>query len=68
MIPRKPSDDGERTTVWLLAEGDVLRSGARVTGLQRDAVTRTVRVTTTSQPAGLTLPGDEPVVVVVRAY
>lgn len=68
ILRRPPDDDGERTTVWLLGEGDRLRGGAEVLHLQRDPVARTVRILTTHQPTGVTLPADQPVVVVLRAH
>lgn len=51
---------------WTLAEGDQLASGVVVLAVQRDAVAGTVRLSTTSQPAGVTLGRNDPVRVARR--
>ena len=55
----------EESPAWLLAEGDQLAGGAVVISVQRDAVDRTVRIATTTQPHGVVL-GPEDTVQVAR--
>lgn len=55
----------EESPAWLLAEGDQLAGGAVVISVQREAVDRTVRIATTTQPEGVVL-GPAEIVKVAR--
>jgi hypothetical protein len=57
----------EESPAWLLGEGDQLAGGPVVLAVQREAVSGTVRIATTSQPAGVVLQRDDLVRVVRRA-
>lgn len=57
----------EVSPAWLLAEGDQLEGGPVVLAVQRDAVAGTVRLSTTTQPAGVVLRRNDPVRVARRA-
>lgn len=56
----------EESPAWLLAEGDQLAGGAVVVSVHREPVERTVRIATTTQPAGVTLDHDDVVRVARR--
>ena len=49
----------EECPAWLLGEGDQLVGGPVVLTVQREPVAGTVRIATTSRPAGVTLPRDD---------
>lgn len=57
----------EKSPAWLLSEGDQLAGGAVVVSVQREPFSRTLRVSTTSQLAGVEMAYDDVVRVARRA-
>jgi hypothetical protein len=61
------AESWEESPAWLIGEGDQLADGPVVLAVQREPVSGTVRITTTSQPAGVVLQRDDLIWVVRRA-